>query len=301
LKDKGIIFDIQRFSVHDGPGIRTLVFLKGCNLRCKWCSNPESQRFVPEVLFDPTRCIGCFNCLEICENNAVRNENGRVIYIRDRCVDCGKCVVECYAEARIVKGRALEIDEVVEEILKDEPFYAESGGGVTLSGGEPLDQPLFAAGLLRACKEKGLHTAVETAGNISWKNLSMAIPYTDLFLFDMKHMNAEKLKACARADSALICSNLSALAEHEKKIVVRTPVIPGFNDTTGEIGDIARFAKKLNLTEIHLLPYHRYGQGKYGLMGHTYPFDGPEKISDERMEILKQAALKTGLRVQIGG
>jgi pyruvate formate lyase activating enzyme len=301
LKDWGIIFDIQRFSVHDGPGIRTLVFLKGCHLRCQWCSNPESQRFVPEVLFDPSRCIGCLNCLDVCENNAVQNDNGRLIYIRDRCVDCGKCAQECYAEARTVKGRALGIDAVIQEILKDEPFYAESGGGVTLSGGEPLDQPVFTAGLLRACKEKGLHTAIETAGHIPWENLSMALPYTDLFLFDMKHMNAEKLNAYARADSALICSNLSALAEHEKKIIVRTPVIPGFNDTAGEIGEIARYVKALDLTEIHLLPYHRYGQGKYGLTGRAYPFEGTEKISEERMEILKQTALETGLRVQIGG
>jgi pyruvate formate lyase activating enzyme len=301
LKDRGNIFDIQRFSLHDGPGIRTLVFLKGCNLCCTWCANPESQRFVPDLFFDPTRCIGCLNCLKICKNNAVSIENGRITYSRHRCVDCGKCAVECYAEARIVKGRTVEIDEVLEEILKDEPFYAESGGGVTLGGGEPLDQPVFAAGLLRACKEKDLHTAMETAGSIPWKNLSMTIPHTDLFLFDIKHTNPEKLASYARADSDLIGSNLKALSGCGKKIVVRTPVVPGFNDTIGEIDDIARFAKNLNLEEIHLLPYHRYGQGKYGLMGRTYPFDGPESVSDERMEILKQTALKNGLRVQIGG
>jgi len=301
LKEEGIIFDIQRFSVHDGPGIRTLVFLKGCSLRCQWCANPESQRFVPEILFDPGRCIGCGRCVEVCQNNAVQRVNGRIHYLREHCIDCGSCAETCYAEARIVKGRLYRVDEAVQEILKDEPFYAESGGGVTLSGGEPLDQPDFSETLLRACKEKGLHTAVETAGNVSWKNILQVMPFTDLFLYDIKHMDAEKLRTFTRADAARIGSNLKALSRQGTTIIVRTPVIPGFNDTPEEIGEIARFVQTLNLSEVHLLPYHRYGQGKYRLLGRVYPFAGPEAVSEEKIAVLKETAQKEGLSVQIGG
>ncbi len=193
------------------------------------------------------------------------------------------------------------IDETVAEILKDEPFYTESGGGVTLSGGEPLEQPDFSEKLLKACKGKGLQTAVETAGNVPWKNIARVIPHTDLFLFDIKHTNAEKLRAHTGADAALIASNINALSQQGATIIVRTPVIPGFNDTPEEIGGIARFIKTLNLGEIHLLPYHRYGKGKYRLLGREYPFTGSENVNDQRMAALKKTALQEGLSVQIGG
>jgi pyruvate formate lyase activating enzyme len=301
LKDHGTVFDIQRFSVHDGPGIRTLVFLKGCRLRCEWCSNPESQRFLPDLLFDPERCIGCENCLERCSNEAIKQNGGQLVFEPDLCVSCGECATECYAEARVLKGRTMHAKEVVEEVLKDEAFYTDSGGGMTLSGGEPLDQTDFSEAILKLCKQKGIHTAIETAGNVSWGNFEQVLPYTDLFLFDVKHTDNHKLSAFTGADADLIHSNLEKLMHHTRNVILRTPVIPGFNDTVDEIRTIAQYAKNLGVTQLHLLPYHRFGLGKYKLMGRTYAFKCSEKLPDECVQELKETASRQGLSVQVGG
>ena len=301
MKEEGVVFDIQRFSVHDGPGIRTLVFLKGCRLRCEWCSNPESQRFFPDLLFDPERCIGCENCFEQCPNEAIKKDGGRLVFEKDLCVSCGQCAAECYAEARVLKGRTMHAKEVVEEVLKDEAFYTDSGGGITLSGGEPLDQADFSAAILRLCKQKGIHTAIETAGNVSWNSFKHVLPYTDLFLFDVKHTDTKKLSAFTGADAGIIHSNLEKLMQSTQNVVMRTPVIPGFNDTVDEIKTIAQFAKKLGITHLHLLPYHRFGLGKYRLMGKAYVFKGSEKLPDDCVQELKETAAKQGLSVQVGG
>ncbi len=301
MKDRGIVFDIQRFSIHDGPGIRTLVFLKGCSLRCEWCSNPESQRFGVEIFFDPSRCIGCGNCAAICVHQAVQKNGDRLIYTRQRCVGCGQCATQCYAEARVLKGREMPAAEVVQEVLKDEAFYSESGGGVTLSGGEPLEQADFAKAILQACKDHGLHTAIETAGCVPWTSFEKVIAHTDLFLYDLKHLEAETLRASTRADTHQIRSNLEKLATHKTAIIVRIPVVPGFNDSIETIGEMARLAKGLRIQEIHLLPYHRYGQGKYRLLERVYPFKGPDKVPQAQLERLQQVIEDEGLRVRIGG
>ena len=158
---EGTVFDIQRFSVHDGPGIRTLVFLKGCSLKCEWCANPESQAVTPELLFDPARCIACENCLMLCTHSALHKQGDRIVFEKERCIGCGTCAEKCYAEARVLKGRKMTVEEVVAEVLKDEAFYADSGGGVTLSGGEPLEQPGFSECILKTCRNLALHRAVE--------------------------------------------------------------------------------------------------------------------------------------------
>jgi pyruvate formate lyase activating enzyme len=189
---EGIVFDIQGFSIHDGPGIRTLVFLKGCHLRCPWCSNPESQRFEPELFFHPERCIGCHKCLQVCPQGAIRILDGNLSFNRSLCQNCGKCSRVCYAEARVMKGRQMTADQVVEEVLKDDLFYLNSGGGVTLGGGEPLAQADFAAEILMKCKKKGLHTTIETAGYVPWPQIEKVLPYTDLFVYDVKHMDPGK-------------------------------------------------------------------------------------------------------------
>jgi len=301
LSNEGTVFDIQRFSVHDGPGIRTLVFLKGCSLTCEWCANPESQAVTPELLFDPARCIACENCLILCTHGALHKQGKRILFEKERCIGCGACTEKCYAEARVLKGRKMTVEAVVAEVLKDEAFYADSGGGVTLSGGEPLDQPGFSEYILKACKNLALHTAVETAGHVSWSSFEKIIPFTDLFLFDIKHTDPDKLKEFTKGDAARILQNLKNLVMRAKQIIVRTPVIPGFNDSPGEIKKIARLVKSLDIKELHMLPYHRYGQSKYSLMGRKYVFQGPQRVAAERMLALQDTASREGLKVQVGG
>jgi len=210
-------------------------------------------------------------------------------------------VEKCYSEARVLKGRKMSVEDVVEEVLKDEPFYSESGGGVTLSGGEPLEQADFAASILKACKKLTIHTAVETAGHVPWARFNKIIPYTDLFLFDVKHVDPEKMSAYTGADINRIQENLEKLALESKPIIVRIPIIPGFNDSPAEIGRIAGVVKQLGIRELHLLPYHRYGQGKYKLIGRKYVFEGPERVEEERLQALVETADREGLRVQVGG
>jgi pyruvate formate lyase activating enzyme len=182
---RGIIFDLQRFSLHDGPGIRTLVFLKGCPLACRWCANPESQRFEPDLLFDPAKCVACGGCAVACPHGAVWWADGGLEGDRARCVACGRCAEACPAEARTVAGRRVSVDEVVAEVLKDAPFFANSGGGVTLGGGEPMAQPDFARSVLTRCRAHGIHTAVETCGHVPWPAIERVLPWTDLFLYDL--------------------------------------------------------------------------------------------------------------------
>jgi pyruvate formate lyase activating enzyme len=297
----GIIFDIQRFSVHDGPGIRTLVFFKGCPLACLWCSNPESQRFDPELLFDPAKCVACGGCVEACPHGTVRLDGECLQYDRERCIVCGRCVEVCYAEARTVAGRQVTADEVVGEILKDAPFFANSGGGVTLGGGEPLAQPDFARQVLALSRRHGVHTAIETCGHVPWGLLESILPWTDLFLYDLKHVDAETHRAQTGGDIALILSNLERLVSAGAPAIVRVPVIPGFNDTAEDIRAIARHVARLGIAELHLLPYHRLGQNKYLLAGRRYEFAGGDPAGDGTMNSLRDVAADLGLSVTIGG
>lgn len=255
---KGRIFNIQRFSIHDGMGIRTIVFFKGCYMRCAWCCNPESQRYEIETLTE-----------------------------RDTIKTVGKDVT---------------VEEILPEILADSPYYRRSGGGVTLSGGEILAQPEFARDLLRACKENGLHTAVESTGNAPWEHIEGILPYLDLYLLDIKHMDSAKHKEYTTAGNERILENAQKIAESGVELIIRTPVVPTFNDTPEEIRAIAKFAASLeNVKEHHLLPYHRLGQDKYEGLGRSYSLKEIEPPSKERMEYLLSVAEESGLKVQIGG
>lgn len=254
----GRIFNTQRFSIHDGPGIRTIVFFKGCFMRCAWCCNPESQSFAIQTM----------------------TENGK---------------------EKIV-GRDVTVAEVLPEVLADEPYYRRSGGGVTLSGGEILGQPEFARDLLRACKEHGLHTAVESTANAPFEQIEKILPYLDLYLLDIKHMDGAKHKEYTGASNELILQNAKLLSERDVELVVRTPVIPGFNDDAADIRAISKFAASLNgVREHHLLPYHRLGQDKYDGLGRNYALKEILPPSKERMEYLLSVAEESGLRCQIGG
>jgi pyruvate formate lyase activating enzyme len=270
----GIIFNIQRFSIHDGPGIRTTVFLKGCSLRCFWCHNPEGISLKPQIQFFPERCITCGECVVACENGANLIEDNKIVFLRENCKVCGKCVETCYAEARVLVGKEMTSEEVVQEALKDRPFYETSHGGVTLSGGEPALQPEFSYEILARCQAEGVHTAIETAGNVPWKDLEMLMPVTDLVMMDLKHMDSAKHRAAVGVPNERLLANARRLvSQTSKPILFRIPVIPGVNDSPEEVGAIAAFVRVMidlraasghtGKLSLELLPFHRLAGDKY--------------------------------------
>jgi pyruvate formate lyase activating enzyme len=297
----GIIFDIQRFSVHDGPGIRTLVFLKGCPLACPWCSNPESQRFPPDLLFDASRCVACGGCVEACPHGAIRTSGSGLAYDRERCEVCGACAEACPAEARTVAGRRVTASAVVAEVLRDAPFFANSGGGVTLGGGEPLAQSGFSREILRGCRHHGLHTVIETCGHVPWPAFETILPLTDLFLYDLKHIDGDAHAAQTAGNLSLILSNLARLAEAQANLIVRVPIVPGFNDTPDTIRAIADHVVRLGIGALHLLPYHRLGESKYRLLGQAVRFESKTPPTAALLQDLQAAAARENLAVRIGG
>ena len=272
----GMVFDIQRFSIHDGPGIRTTVFLKGCPLRCAWCHNPEGIPEGPIVSFLPERCIGCGHCGRACPNQAHALRDGAHVLLRERCVACGRCAEGCYAGALEVIGREMTPEAVLAEVLSDAPFYANSGGGMTLSGGEPFHQPGFAMALLRLAKSHGLHCCVETSGAVPPATLVEAMEFVDLFLYDIKDVNDERHRANVGASNALSLSNVRALLSHGARVRLRVPLIPGYNDfadnlagvaaLADELATLAGAAKSASATSpfegVELMPFHKLGLSK---------------------------------------
>lgn len=283
--EKGVIFNIQRYSIHDGPGIRTTVFLKGCPLKCFWCQNPESQVIKPEIFLDRKKCTLCGRCIVVCPTGATSLSKESLAIERSACTGCRKCVEVCPNEARRLVGRNVTVDEVIRHVLRDVRFYENSGGGVTLSGGEPTAQPHFALSILKKCKGAGLHTAFDTCGYVSWTMMKKLLDHTDLVLYDLKHMDPKKHYEATGKDNRLILRNVKRIAGH-KPLRIRVPIIPGFNDTPGEIRAIAHFVKKaLNSAPIDLLPYNRLGENKYELLERNYsPLQSQE---DSHMKALE--------------
>jgi pyruvate formate lyase activating enzyme len=297
----GIIFNIQKFSIHDGPGIRTTVFFKGCPLRCWWCHNPESQAFEPELVFWEKRCIGCGACLQACPQGAIPLDDD-VFVDQAKCTLCGACVQVCYAEAREIIGREMTTAEVMAEIEKDIPFYEESGGGATFSGGEPLSQPDFLLALLRACQEKEIHTALDTCGFASWEVLDTVREYVDLFLYDLKLMDDARHCTFTGVSNELILRNLQSLSQQGHDICLRVPIIPQVNDDDEHIRQIGEFAAALlHLNRVDLLPYHDIAADKYQRLNKAYGLPDARPPSDERIAEIAQILHGFGLRVKTGG
>ena len=272
---RGVIFNIQRFSIHDGPGIRTTVFLKGCNLRCLWCHNPESVQKRPEVQFFPEKCLACGSCSAVCPHDAQLQQDNQRVYQRELCQVCGKCIDECFSDALVLSGEERGVEDILAEIRKDEEYFRSSGGGVTFSGGEPLLQPDFMHEILTECRKLGLHCAVDTAGNVAWQTFARIAPLTDLFLYDVKAFHAPIHRAATGVGNRLILENLKRLAGLGKPIWVRIPVIPGINDEPDEILEIARFLQPLKAVEwVELLPFHSLGAEKYASLGREYTAQG---------------------------
>lgn len=297
---EGVLFNIQRYSLHDGPGIRTIPFFKGCPLSCKWCSNPESQRPQPELIFKKSDCIRCGKCIEACKQQALSVSNAFFID-RERCIQCGKCTQVCPTQALEMKGKRMTVADVMRELQKEENLYRRSGGGITLSGGEPLAQPDFARELLKACKEKGWHTAIETTGFTTPEVIAAVFPYVDLALTDIKAINPAVHLANTGIENSQILENLLRIS-FLTKTIVRIPVIPGVNDNSEEIHNIAEFARLMsNVDTLHLLPYHSFGENKYGLLGRIYPMGEADSIAESKMELLKREVESSGFHCHIGG
>jgi len=295
-----MIFDIQRFSTHDGAGIRTTVFFKGCPLRCPWCENPESQSMVPELAYDVRTCLGCRDCLRAANGEIVAAEQGIGI-VRQKVSDASIFEGVCPSGALSVIGREASIEEIVAEILKDLPFYRSSGGGVTLSGGEPYAQPVLLRALLAALHGIGLKADVETSLQAQWAVIEETLPFVQEFLADIKHVNAEKLRCVTRADFSLIADNFRKLASRGATVIARVPVIPGFNDSLAEMTAIIDFATALgNIREIHFFPYNALGAGKYRLLGRDYDF-AATAVRNEDLEPYRAIALGKRMTAVIGG
>jgi len=297
----GIIFNIQRYSIHDGPGIRTTVFLKGCPLNCWWCQNPESQLSGQEMVFWEDRCISCGACSTICPSNAIQIKNGIPVTEKEKCLLCGKCTEKCPALAREMIGKRLTTEEVIKEIEKDLVFYKESAGGVTFSGGEPLGQSEFLEGLLNSCRDKKIHTAVDTSGYISWGILNKIHPKVDLFLYDLKLMDSKKHKKYTGVSNEIILENLKKLSSVHHNIFVRFPLIPGINDDYQNIKETGEFLSSLKITQVNLLSYHYIGIDKYRRLGRTYKLVTTQPPLEEKLSEVSAILSKFNLNVKLRG
>ena len=268
----GKIFNIQRFSTHDGPGVRTTVFMKGCPLRCFWCQNPESQKNEPSLFHNADDCIGCGSCVKICSAGAVKLVDGKAEVDRYLCTGCGDCVEACPVDAFSLAGKDMTVSEVLAEVLKDRMQYINSGGGITLSGGDPLVQYKFSAALLEACKKKALHTVVETCGYADNAVVREVAPYTDLFFYDIKTLDNEKHINGTGTGNARILENAAWLARAGNSITLRMPVIPGYNDNEGDVKALLAFAKDLGLcaSDVKLLKYNKLGETKFERLGRKH-------------------------------
>jgi pyruvate formate lyase activating enzyme len=297
-----MVFDVRKYSIHDGPGIRTTVFFKGCPLSCWWCHNPEGQDSRPELVYRKSRCVGCGECVESCKRGAISLLSGQISVDRANCLVCGNCSSTCSSDALSIAGKLMSVKEVLREIEKDEPFYEESGGGVTFSGGEPLMQPDFLNVLLKECKERAIHTTVDTCGYARYEIIRRIRDNVDLFLYDIKTLDSRKHRKYTGVSNQQILRNLKKLAENGSQIVISFPIIPGINDDDENVTRTAEFVGSLpNIQQVNLLPYHRAGIEKYKSLGKPYKLDKIQPPSNKKIESIKEKIEAFGIKVTVGG
>jgi pyruvate formate lyase activating enzyme len=297
---KGVVFNMQRFSVRDGDGIRTIVFLKGCPLHCRWCSNPESQVLKPTLLYSVKECIHCGRCIATCRQGALSPENPTYVD-RSKCIACGECTAVCPTGALTIKGKYMTVGEVIRELKKDEAAYRRSGGGITISGGEGLVQHDFMTEILKAAHAQGWTTTVETTGYAPPEVIEQVFPHVEHALLDIKCMDPEKHKKHCGVTNELILKNAKRITEI-CRTTIRVPVIPGFNFDVEDIRQIVAFVKTLhNVKAIHLLPYHSLGMNKYALLGRPYEMETVENLHAEDLTELEKVVLEAGFESKIGG
>jgi len=294
------VFSIMRYSTHDGPGIRSTVFFQGCPLECWWCHNPEGQPFRPSLMYFDERCRACGDCLAACPEHAIEQVDGRMV-TRAICRRCGHCSEICQAEARQMAGRQVTLGELVREVEKDLIFFEESGGGVTLSGGEPAAQPKFAVALLDACRRRGIHTALETCGFAQTETFLEVALAADLVLFDLKLIDAARHERYTGVSNRRILENLEQLAARSAPMVIRIPVIPGLNDTDDDARQFAEYLAALGVADIELMPYHRIGAEKYRRLGLDYILQNTPEPGAAGVAPLSQALQQAGMRVKVEG
>lgn len=292
---RGKIFNIQKFCLHDGPGIRTTVFFKGCNLRCAWCANPESQEIDVQLTLDAEKCTACGRCANICPTGAREIANGRLVFDPERCNGCGLCVGECPVKAIGREGKSVSVHEIAAEVLKDQVFYSHSGGGVTFSGGEVLMQQEFATELARLLRAQGVHVAVETAAAVPPERFRAFLDEIDYVLVDLKHYDDEVHRKGTDVGNAEILENIRALRESGLGFLVRIPVIPGFNSFIEDARGFARVLGEMDIREVQLLPFHQLGERKYALLGREYGFSGVSQLHRENLREYAAEFEKSGV------
>ncbi|MGB2868397.1 MAG: glycyl-radical enzyme activating protein [Bacteroidota bacterium] len=298
----GTVFNIMRYCLHDGPGIRTVVFLKGCPLRCVWCHNPEGMERHAEISFTRERCIRCGACLIACPEGAVETDGEDYIIRDDRCVQCGTCIETCYSDARQLVGKEMSVQDVLTEIRKDTVYYEQSGGGVTFSGGEPLMQHDFLLALLKGTKHLGIHTAIETSGYTSPGILERISRETDLVLYDIKLMDERRHKSFTGVSNSLILDNLKRLSSWGVNTIVRVPVIPGVNDTAENFLALRIFLDRhTRVKDVHLLPFHKIGRDKYERLRKDHRMKDFGSLSSEALVTFAELLRASGIQVQLGG
>ena len=296
MSRNGIVFNIQKFSIHDGPGVRTTVFLKGCPLRCRWCANPESQNPHIQILYDAKKCVHCGTCVKNCPESALTmDETGHIHINRQRCTACLQCCKTCPRQALTWAGEEKTVDEVFRVCMQDVPFYEESGGGVTISGGEGMVQPDFVEALILRLKEKGVHTAIETTGAVSAEVFRRLAPQFDLLLFDVKHWDSAAHKSGTGVGNERIVENLRWAVEQNLNILPRIPVIPGFNDTLADAKGLAKLIAEIGLKRVQLLPFHQMGERKYEFLDKDYAFTGVKPLHREELEAYQAVFAEKGL------